>query len=55
MGDSKMKWSTVLQECGQSQTLILLLLNLVLSVKICESVKESIVNVTSNMNPVHGI
>jgi len=50
MEDSKMKCSTVLQECDQSQTLILLLLNLVPSVD-----KESIVNVTSNINPVHDI
>jgi hypothetical protein len=53
MEDSKMKWNTVLQECGQSQTLILPVLNLLLSVKISESVKESIVSVTSNINPVH--
>ena len=48
----KTKTSTVLQECGQWQTLILLLLNLV---PLVGSVRESIANVTSNINPVHDI
>jgi hypothetical protein len=55
MEDSKLKWRTVLQEGGHSQTLILLLLNLLLSVKVCELIKAPIVDITSNINPVHDI
>ena len=40
----------MLQDCDQWQSLIFAGLNLLFSIKIGESVKESIVNVTSEIN-----